>query len=812
MKHASEALVFMILLVTPLLLSGVISPVISEAEIQVQNPMKISTPSYEDHDPIWIYNDTAFDDMASAEGWIGDGSPGDPYVIEGYNITTDEVAIDIYDVTVSFEIRDCYIVNETIGMASPGIVIENSTLVSISDTIFEYRMIGIVLSYQHSGIITGCTISHASDNHILVNDSEGLSIESCNLDICDNTGIVISYTNNTMINNCEISNAEYSGIYLGHSNDITVTNSEVYDCSNHGINVYYSSHVTIENNVIHDNMWGGIPLCGVYLTYSDHASIIGNEIYDNARNGIYLEYSDWAYIFDNDIYGNSDHGIDAILSYNGTILQNRIFENGWWPVLINALCGIYLGNSADWLIADNLIWNNTPSGISLEIAQRIEIHNNEIFNNTDAGIDSRNGEELYIHQNRVYGNGYYGPSWWSQGGIILDSSFSCVIEDNEVYNNTYNGIIFYGDNNIVTNNYIYDNNLGGIFTEECYNNILSSNLVHSNEYGIYVVNIGTNVTDNIVYDNDFGIFMEWSGDCFIYGNDVGWNDVNAFETATFAGQPLYWHDNVSIGNWWHNYNYTGYYNISSDTGDDNVDLYPARSLELVSPSPINYEILETGNTLLWDAYALHPDHYEVYIDSVGTYIGPWDGGDIEVNVDGLADGLHTIEVVVFHISGHSIGNTSIVEVEDLTPPSLDGPSHIAITVGESVSEQYTAFDPSGIEEWSVNDTVNFAISSTGLLTNITALPVGDYEIRIEVSDVFGHIAYHDVLVTIIASTTTTTTTSTTTGTSTTSTNTTTTGTGGTPINANLLTIIAGASAVVVILLVVIVIVSKRRSS
>ena len=111
MKHASEALVFMILLVTPLLLSGVISPVISEAEIQVQNPMKISTPSYEDHDPIWIYNDTAFDDMASAEGWIGDGSPGDPYVIEGYNITTDEVAIDIYDVTVSFEIRDCYIVN-----------------------------------------------------------------------------------------------------------------------------------------------------------------------------------------------------------------------------------------------------------------------------------------------------------------------------------------------------------------------------------------------------------------------------------------------------------------------------------------------------------------------------------------------------------------------------------------------------------------------------------------------------------------------------------------------------------------------------
>ena len=112
MKHARKALVFMILLVTPLLLSGVISPVAFEARTQpTQSLTKVSTPSYTAHDPIWLLNDSAFHDMAADEEWDGDGSSGFPYIIEGYNITADVTGILIQHVTVSFEIRSCYIAN-----------------------------------------------------------------------------------------------------------------------------------------------------------------------------------------------------------------------------------------------------------------------------------------------------------------------------------------------------------------------------------------------------------------------------------------------------------------------------------------------------------------------------------------------------------------------------------------------------------------------------------------------------------------------------------------------------------------------------
>ena len=54
--------------------------------------------------------------------------------------------------------------------------------------------------------------------------------------------------------------------------------------------------------------------------------------------------------------------------------------------------------------------------------------------------------------------------------------------------------------------------------------------------------------------------------------------------------------------------------------------------------------------------------------------------------------------------------------------------------GEAVSYQMEAWDPSGISNWLVNDTTNFQVSSTGLLTNNTALTSGFYYLNITVVD------------------------------------------------------------------------------
>ncbi|TFG26913.1 right-handed parallel beta-helix repeat-containing protein, partial [Candidatus Thorarchaeota archaeon] len=388
MKATKKAFILFILLVTPLLLLGTVNPIFNdEAKVlQIDSPKKVSIPSYETHGPIWILNDTAFDQMATNEDWAGDGSPGSPYIIEGYNITSDVIGIMIQHVTVCFEIRECYIADFT-AWTSFGIGIIDAPQASIVDTVIESKHLGMELEDIDSLSVTGCTLTDIEDEGIYVIHCDGSIIDDCTVYNSYGTGIGLHEANNTMITNCNMTFLDYgSGVYLYNSHFVTISHNNISECANSGIWSVSSPHLTVEDNMIHKNYFYFGPMCGVHLYASPHAAVVGNQIYSNARNGIYVELSDWVYIFDNEIYDNSEHGIDVLLSDNGTILQNDIHGNGWWPVMVNALCGIYLGNSFDWLVSDNSIWNNTPSGISLEFAERVEISTNRIFNNTDYGI------------------------------------------------------------------------------------------------------------------------------------------------------------------------------------------------------------------------------------------------------------------------------------------------------------------------------------------------------------------------------------------------------------------------------------------
>ena len=63
--------------------------------------------AYTPHDPISIEGDVDFAAQAQSEGWPGDGSEVDPYIIEGYEInSTSWDAIEIDSTNVYFVIRD----------------------------------------------------------------------------------------------------------------------------------------------------------------------------------------------------------------------------------------------------------------------------------------------------------------------------------------------------------------------------------------------------------------------------------------------------------------------------------------------------------------------------------------------------------------------------------------------------------------------------------------------------------------------------------------------------------------------------------
>jgi len=473
-------------------------------------------------------------------------------------------------------------------------------------------------------------------------------------------------------------------------------------------------------------------------------------------NGIFATSSDWVYIFGNNIYNNSDHGIDVVNSYNGSIIQNNIHTNGWWSEAPNALCGIYLGGGTiDWIVSENSIWNNTPSGITLEGSSKALIENNEIFDNAEEGVNAFNSAALKIFENRVFGNGWDVENTWEGHGIITAGNVAdSRIEGNEVFSNTHYGIYAYGNRIDIVGNEVYDHVEWGIGAIMSQNDTVSENIVYDNAISIYVYSIGTNVTNNIVFDNDLGIFVYGSSDCLIYGNDVGWNVLNAQQNN--SQQTNLWYDaDTDTGNHWHDFVEPGgemilRYPISNGTDVVAFDNYPSPSLNVTTAQSVDFEILETGNVIEWGAYAMNPSHYEVLIDGEIALTEEWTGGNVEYLADGLAHGLHTIELKVYHFSQHYQESSTSADVEDLTPPSaIFGQGHVVIVLGDVLSEQYISEDPSGVL-WSIDDTDNFAISSTGLLTSLTDLAVGQYNVKITASDPYGHSTDIDVQITVNA--------------------------------------------------------------
>jgi hypothetical protein len=101
------------------------------------------------------------------------------------------------------------------------------------------------------------------------------------------------------------------------------------------------------------------------------------------------------------------------------------------------------------------------------------------------------------------------------------------------------------------------------------------------------------------------------------------------------------------------------------------------------------------------------------------------------------------------VSGHSLWNESSLTVVDTVGPTWTvTPVDQTLDYNEPLSYQLQASDPSGIASWAVNDTVSFAISGSGLLTNATALAPGVYYVEITVTDVYAHSVSVTIMVTV----------------------------------------------------------------
>ncbi|MHA2241182.1 MAG: NosD domain-containing protein, partial [Candidatus Thorarchaeota archaeon] len=121
------------------------------------------------HGPIAIDGDANFSDTALLEGWDGDGSPENPYLIDGLDIDLgvyDEFCISISNTNASFTISNCNLTG-----AGVGIYLENVTNGELVNNTCKRSDIGISLWNSNSNTVANNTCNSNKDWGICLEES-----------------------------------------------------------------------------------------------------------------------------------------------------------------------------------------------------------------------------------------------------------------------------------------------------------------------------------------------------------------------------------------------------------------------------------------------------------------------------------------------------------------------------------------------------------------------------------------------------------------------------------------------------------------
>lgn len=305
----------------------------------------LSSMSYAPHAPITIDGNADF----VSQGWPGDGSEANPYLIDGLDISDagSRTGILIWNTTSYFAIESCYIH----GVSETGILIRNATHGTLSDNICDANTwYGVVAIDSRNLTVDNNSCSHTKD------------------------GIYLVSTDNSVVVNNTCADLEKRGIFLSSSNNNTITGN---NCTgNHGTGVADDgSGIVLESssrNILTKNLCNS-GMCGILLSaFSHDCLLIDNFCSFGARSGINVQSSNNVTVqgnlatFNNPGIGTVQ-GISLVWSNNSRITSNNCSSNHGE--------GISVGDSAGVLISENTCSYNIGFGtLTVGHPRRWDIH------------------------------------------------------------------------------------------------------------------------------------------------------------------------------------------------------------------------------------------------------------------------------------------------------------------------------------------------------------------------------------------------------------------------------------------------------
>ncbi|MFM8497216.1 MAG: beta strand repeat-containing protein, partial [Planctomycetia bacterium] len=190
----------------------------------------------------------------------------------------------------------------------------------------------------------------------------------------------------------------------------------------------------------------------------------------NFDDGIEVVNGDDFLIVSNYVAANGGASSD-INDYNGIEIRTSqyidIGEDGFGNYIVrNANDGVDIKGSSYVAIIDNDINNNGTDGIHVEAlrvdpftrSSFIEIEGNRILDNGEDGIDVSGTDSVVVLDNLVAGN--------DGDGARLENTTDADVGFNVIRDNNGDGVVFFNTNGVIEGNEIYDNTSDGVFIDD----------------------------------------------------------------------------------------------------------------------------------------------------------------------------------------------------------------------------------------------------------------------------------------------------------------------------------------------------------
>lgn len=288
--------------------------------------------SYISHDPILIDGNL---NLTLENGVVsGNGTTGDPFIIEGWTIVPQsEPAVMIVNTSASIIIRD--ITSQGIGFDSHGILLKNCTNITLSES-----------------TVTGF------ENGIVISGSSFIFVAECNAS--DNTKVGVYVTG-----------------YVGPNG-----------------RGYSSSDIEISGNLICRNGWSGILLGSGGRLKADGNVLIDNKVGINLHDVVNVELKN-NHVLNNDPLREVEDGISAACSDTITIAGNTVMcvENETGRRGIGIAIALAMGGGSNMIVD-----SNTVAGFERGVSSSIHnagIRYNLITNNSIGLSIMPRGIEVY---------------------------------------------------------------------------------------------------------------------------------------------------------------------------------------------------------------------------------------------------------------------------------------------------------------------------------------------------------------------------------------------------------------------------------